>query len=231
MQIGGFLPTSLIDFPGCVAAVVFTRGCNFRCPYCHNPDLVMPTHAAQRKWTSAAVLERLGKRRGLLDGVVVTGGEPTLHRDLPAFLRRVKELGFRIKLDTNGSRPHVLEDLINEKLADYIAMDVKAPWRTYHTVAGADVDTESLAASIRLIRDSGISHEFRTTAVRPLHTRDDLLQIGEMLRGADRLVLQRFVSGRLLDPAFARVARPFSEEELQAIRVILLSRGIECVVR
>lgn len=181
MNLAGFVPLSLCDFPGRVAAVVFTQGCNFRCPFCHNGHLLSFDPDPATRLDENQVLGRLAERRGRLGGVVVSGGEPTLQRDLPLFLRRLKALGLAVKLDTNGSRPDVLRALLSEGLLDYIAMDIKAPWAKYAVLAGVTCDVDAIRASLELIASSEVPHQFRTTRVDPLLTapdyRDLLLQI------------------------------------------------------
>lgn len=168
LGIGGFLKFSLCDFPGRVAAVVFTQGCNFRCPYCHNGALLPMAVDAATLVPEAEVMAFLRARRGRLGGVVVSGGEPTLQPALPDFLRRVKALGYAVKLDTNGSRPDVLSALFTEGLVDRVAMDVKAPWNAYDRLSGVRTPTDALQRSVALIAASGLPHEFRTTAVGAL---------------------------------------------------------------
>jgi pyruvate formate lyase activating enzyme len=174
MKIGGYQPCSLCDFPGQVSAVVFTQGCNFRCPFCHNAGLLPFAAPAERLISANELLERLTRRRGQLDAVVITGGEPTLQHDLADFLQRLRQMGFRVKLDTNGSRPEVLRDLIAAGLLDYVAMDLKSPWHKYEELAGMPVEVGRLRASLRLIAESGIPHEFRTTLVPALLSENDL---------------------------------------------------------
>lgn len=172
MRIGGFVPVSLNDFPGRIAAVVFTQGCNWRCPWCHNPALVHPERFTA-PLDEGAVLARLAARRSRLDGVVVSGGEPTLQPDLAGFFARVKALGFATKLDTNGSRPQVVRALLEARLLDYVAMDLKAPWNHYEVAAGVAVHTASLQETIALLRAGGIDHELRTTRWPGLTPQDE----------------------------------------------------------
>jgi pyruvate formate lyase activating enzyme len=172
MQIGGYVPSSLSDFPGRIAAVVFTQGCNWRCPWCHNPALVYPERFTP-PLPETDVLARLAARRGQLDGVVVTGGEPTLQADLAGFLAQVKALGFATKLDTNGSRPEVVRALLAAGLVDCVAMDLKAPWSRYTAAVGMDVDTAVLEETIALLRSSGVEHQLRTTRWPGLTTEDE----------------------------------------------------------
>ena len=165
MIIGGFQPFTLSDFPGHVAAIVFTQGCNWRCSYCHNRSLLKRRRPQQELIPETHVFDVLHRRRNELDGLVITGGEPTIQEDLSRFIRNVRRLGLTIKLDTNGSRPDVIRHLLEEGLLDYIAMDIKAPFDQYESIARRPVDTDALQTSIDLIKNSGVPHEFRTPAV------------------------------------------------------------------
>lgn len=189
MIIGGFQRFSLIDFPGKTCAIIFTRGCNFRCPYCHNPELVLPEKFEQ-EIAIDFVLGFLKKRQGLLDGVTITGGEPTLHADLSELVAAIKEMGYAVKLDTNGSKPDVLKEMMGAGLIDYIAMDVKAPLDDYDKASGLPVSATALQESISIIMESGLAYEFRTTADRTFLNEDDLLKIAETIRGAKKYYLQ-----------------------------------------
>lgn len=189
LRIAGYVPCSLLDYPGRIAAVVFTQGCNWRCPWCHNLHLVEPARFGPVLETER-VMAHLATRRGKLDGVVVTGGEPTLHGGLEVFLACVHALGFLVKLDTNGSRPAVLRRLLEAGLLDYVAMDVKAPLERYDVFAGVPVDTAAIAESMRLIAVSGVEHEFRTTVVPHLHTEADLAGVRALVARAPRHTLQ-----------------------------------------
>lgn len=200
MRIGGFLKNSLIDYPGKIAAVVFTQGCNWRCPYCHNQELVEPACFGEGV-PMARVLNFLQKRRDVLDGVVVSGGEPTIHADLPDFLQKLKELGYAVKLDTNGSNAMMLRDVIHDGLVDFLAMDVKAPLNNYAAAAGKRIDPEEIRTSIWLVKNSGVEHEFRTTVVPGLHTVNELKAIGSLVHGAGRFALQAY------EPEHARSAQ------------------------
>ena len=189
MIVGGLQKLSMIDYPQKICAVIYTCGCNFRCPYCHNPELVWPEHYGPGIEIDS-VMEFLSKRRGLLDAVTITGGEPTQHKDLPDFIRKIRELGFLIKLDTNGSRPRVLDALLRAKLLDYVAMDVKAPLGKYSALSGIKVDTDSIEESIRMLLRGEVDYEFRTTVDRSFLDEDDLLEIGTLVWGAKKLYLQ-----------------------------------------
>ena len=200
MRIGGLQKLSLIDYPGQLSAGVFTQGCNFRCPFCHNRHLVLPEFYREQI-NVTDVLRFLAERREKLQAVVVSGGEPTLQKDLLPFLDEVKRLGYLVKLDTNGSLPVVLERIIQKRLVDFVAMDIKGPPERYHILAGVPVSFNDIQESIRLIIDSGIEHLFRTTVVKPYLTVDDLRQTANTVREGQRYILQEFVPVEtVLDP-------------------------------
>lgn len=209
MLVGGFQKLTLIDYPGKVATTVFTVGCNFRCPFCHNPELIdFPKDgiATYRK-NAEEFLDFLKKRKGLLDGVCVTGGEPTVQPDLLDFLAEIKKMGFLVKLDTNGNRPEIVREVIKRRLADFFAMDIKNRAGKYAGTAGADIDETNIKASIRLIRESGIPYEFRTTVVPGLHEESDFDGIAELIDGASAYYLQEFRDFRILSPALREQAK------------------------
>ena len=191
MKICGLNKTTLLDYPGCVAATVFAGGCNFRCPFCHNGDLVL--HSAKMKeYSEEEVLNFLNKRKNVLEGVCVTGGEPTLYSDLPEFIAKIKAMGYKVKLDTNGSNPKMLKRLVEGKLVDYVAMDIKAPISEYNKVCGVQVDTESVQQSVAYLKRGEVPYEFRTTVVKELHTKQDILEIGKWILGAENYYLQSY---------------------------------------
>ncbi len=200
MLIGGYQPCSLCDYPGHVAAVIFTQGCNFRCPFCHNGALLPAAAPAECLVPVEDILDRLRHRRGQLDAAVVSGGEPTLHADLPDLLARLKTLGFATKLDTNGSQPAMIRALLRDKLLDYLAMDVKAPWATYDAVTGVHAPTEAIRESMALLARSGVPHAFRTTWVPTLLSRDDLAAIRGAIPPGSPYHLQPFRAAAALDP-------------------------------
>jgi len=206
VDVAAFVPLSLSDHDGHVAAVVFVPGCNFRCPFCHNPDLVLPERAAGGPRVPVdEMLDELRDRRDFLDSVVVSGGEPTLQPGLREFLAAVRAMGLRVKLDTNGSRPDILRHLIEEKLVDYVAMDIKAPPARYSEFAGVPVDLIRIEGSIRLIRSTTPDYEFRTT-VAPGLAAQDLRAIADWISGTKRYILQPFrvpPEKGLLDPAWS----------------------------
>ena len=211
MNLGGMQKLSLSDYPGRLAAVLFTRGCNYRCPFCHNPQLVTGPCAELDPDNVLAFLER---RRGQLDGVVVSGGEPTLQADLPAWLERLRALGYAIKLDTNGSRPWVLESLLEAGLVDHVAIDLKAPAARYSELAGHPVDPAPVLQSIALLARSGVSHELRTTVVPSLLDESDLRTMARLVPPGTRWVLQPFVDRRTLDPDLPGRAEPLDATRL-----------------
>lgn len=214
MRICGLQKLSMVDYPGKIAATVFTGGCNLRCPFCHNAPLVTRVEEAPRL-TPEEVLDFLRSRRGLLDGVVLSGGEPLLQKDAAEFLAEVKKLGFPVKLDTNGCCPHALASVLEQGLADYVAMDIKnAPEKYAETVGIPGFDLATVEESIRLLRESGVEYEFRTTVVREFHTAEDIAAIGRWLRGAPRYFVQNFEdSGDIIRAGL----HGFSEEEMEVL--------------
>ena len=228
MLIGGLHKLSLIDYPGKLSAVIFTRGCNFRCPYCHNPELIESNGGDIIE--EDKILSFLDERKGKLDGVVVTGGEPTLQSEIVEFLERIKRLGFFVKLDTNGSYPERIKELIDRKLLDYIAMDIKAPLYKYSRTTLTSIDTERIVESIHLIMNSGIDYEFRTTVVRSLLSRDDFPKIGEMIKSAKLFVLQEFRPTKTLEPDFLKETS-YTKRELEEISISLKELVSKVIIR
>ena len=230
MIIGGLQKFSLIDYPGKISAILFTRGCNFRCPYCHNPELVDPQRYAE-PWQEEEYWAFLQSRTQKLDAVVVTGGEPTLQEDLEPFLEKIRKMGFLIKLDTNGSNPDVLKDLLSANLVDYIAMDIKAPLEKYSEVAKVPIDKTDIEESIELIKQSTVDHEFRTTIARNILSREDIVNIAKMLQGEKLYILQRCVPTKILDPLFLAQFEPYTHEELEQIANLTENYVLQCLVR
>jgi pyruvate formate lyase activating enzyme len=229
MKIGGLQKISLIDYPGKICAIIFTQGCNFRCPYCHNPELVDPQRYGP-VFSEGEVLAFLEKRRGRLEAVSVTGGEPTLQPDLEDFLQTVKKLGYLIKLDTNGSSPEVIGNLIRKRLVDFWAMDVKGPLGKYRQLAGLAVDPTDIQKSIALIVAAGTEHEFRTTVVRSLLDHDDLAAVARLVQGAKSYVLQGFVPVKTLSDDFLH-EDTYSPEEFSAFKEELEAEGLHVIIR
>lgn len=226
MTIGGIQKFSTVDYPGYTVASIFTIGCNMRCGYCHNPELVLPEQYAGAI-PEEEVFEFLETRRGLLDGVAISGGEPTMQGDLPQFIRRCKNMGFRVKLDTNGTNPAMLGELLAEKLVDFIAMDIKGPLDKYSAIAARPINLDAIRESIALIRT--IPHEFRTTIVRGQLTPQDFEVIGQLVHGADRYALQYFIPGTTVSPQFA-LRESFTEDEMAEAQMIMRRHVQECVV-
>lgn len=216
--IGGIQKTTLIDFPKKVAAIVFTQGCNFRCGYCHNAELIGCSRCSNI--SRQDFFEFLKSRQNKLDGVVITGGEPTIQSELYDFVKEIKSLDFAVKLDTNGTNPKILSTLIEDNLLDYIAMDIKAPIEKYSQVSGAKVDCENIKKSIDIIMKSGVDYEFRTTVLRSQLSFDDFDKIGQLINGAELYYLQKFVSSKIYNPKLACEAS-YSDEELMKLCKIL----------
>ena len=230
MVIGGLQKTSLIDFPAKVSCVCFVSGCNFRCPYCHNPDLVH--HPERAVLDESAFFSFLRERRGFLDGVVVSGGEPTLQNDLPAFVGRIKREGFSVKLDTNGSHPRMIQELTEKRLLDYVAMDIKTDPSLYPRFIKKELDPDVIRSSVKLIMASGIAYEFRTTCVRPFVVAETLEAIGRLIKGCSFYVLQPFRQTRVLDPDFFENRKAgYDEEEMIQLKSIAEQWVEKCIVR
>ena len=217
--IGGLQKTSLLDYPDKVSAIVFTQGCNFNCGYCHNPNLLK--NQSKNDITVDVIFDFLSKRKGKLDGVVITGGEPTLQKNLKIFIEKVKDFGFAVKLDTNGTNPEIVKELINEKLIDYIAMDIKSPLENYSKVVNRSVDTDKIKKSINIIMNSGIDYEFRTTVLPSLISIDDFDKIGKMIEGAKKYYLQKFVVQSEINDSSLSVEQNYSVEQFEQIIQVL----------
>ena len=232
MIFGGIQKTSLIDFPGKVSCVLFTPGCNFTCPYCHNPDLARNRMDSLLPVSEEVVIDFLKSRQGLLEGVVITGGEPTLHKSLGKFCEKVKKLGYPVKLDTNGSCPEDLNNLLTGALIDYVAMDIKTdPYHYAPDIRPVD-QAKSVMSCIDSILSSGLPHEFRTTCLTPFVDAHIVARIASLIEGADLYVLQPFKNGVVLDPGFIKekTARCSDKDllEFQAIAAPFVTR---CIVR
>lgn len=219
MKLSAIQRFTMLDYPDRVACIAFTPGCNMRCGFCHNPEFVLPDKIRELQADFIAeetFFNFLDKRKGLLEGVVVSGGEPTIWRDLPDFFRKIKERGFLAKLDTNGNHPAMLRKLLEEKLVDYVAMDVKTSLVEYPKLVGGTVKAEHIEESIALLKAAGIPYEFRTTLIKEVHTEEVLQDMAELLSGAERYYLQAFRPGHTLNPLFATY-HPFSPGEMEAL--------------
>lgn len=215
MKISGFQKLTLLDFPGRVAATIFTGGCNMRCPFCHNALLVTELDKTD-EINEEEILSYLDKRAGVLDGVCITGGEPLLQPDVADFIKKIKEIGLAVKLDTNGTRPEMLRTLLEEGLLDYVAMDIKSSKERYAEAVGIEgFDIAPIEESVALLKEGKIDYEFRTTVVRELHTTDDIRKIAQWISGAPRYFLQNFVdSGNIIRKNLSAHSR----ENLDAMR-------------
>jgi len=242
IEIGGLQKITLIDFPGRVAATVFLIGCNFRCPFCYSAELVLPEKIKlQPRISEKDFFDFLKKRKKLLEGMVICGGEPTIHNELPDFIKKIKKLSYLVKLDTNGSNPELLKELINNKLIDYVAMDIKAPMgakaqsskfktQSYDKAAGVKVDLNKIRKSIEIIKDSGIDYEFRTTVVPTVHTKEDIIQIAKEISPAKKFFLQNFRAEKTINPEFEKI-KPYSKDLLLAIKEEISKFFDVCQVR
>lgn len=199
MILGGFQKLTLIDYPGKIATTVFTVGCSFRCPFCHNPELVLKSHPVAQEDLEKEFFKFLKTRKGKLEGICITGGEPTIQPDIINFIKKIKTLGFLIKLDTNGTRPDVLKKLLDLKLLDFVAMDIKNQLKGYDKTVGVKSDKKRIKLSVDLIRNSRIPYEFRTTVVPGIHTEKDFKEIAAWLKGAERYFLQEYREEKILD--------------------------------
>ncbi len=229
MKIGGLQKFSMIDYPDKVACIVFTQGCNFRCPYCHNPELVKPEMFGE-SLDEEEFFDFLKERVGKLDAVSITGGEPTLQYDLIEFIKKIRDLGFLIKLDTNGTNPDMLKEIIDQKLVSYLAMDIKAPFSKYEEITKMPVNIEKIKQSVEMIKNSGIDYEFRTTLVKNLLSPEDIVQIGRDIAGAKQYFLQKFVSTKTVDEKVLN-EETYSEEELENLKEQLKPFVAKCLSR
>jgi len=221
MKIAGMQKNSFIDYRGKVSTIIFTPFCNFDCFYCHNAQLLKGEEQHCDYTSEEDFFSYLDKRKGLIDGIVVSGGEPTLHSDLEQFIRKIKEKGYYVKLDTNGYKPEVVENLINKNLLDYVAMDIKAPFSQYEDVIKTKIDIEKIKGSIKLLENSNVEHEFRTTVI-PTFTLEDIETMAKQVKGCKYYVLQQFHKptweDRLVD--LRNKLKPLSKEFFeQAIKI------------
>ncbi len=204
MLILGLQKTTLLDYPGLVASTIFTGGCNFRCPFCHNGDLVLHPDSFPH-FTEEAIFIHLTEKKKILDGVCITGGEPTLQADLPDFIKKIKDMGLKVKLDTNGTNPSMIASLIENNLIDYIAMDIKQCPLKYNTIACMPhFDIDIISESVKIIMSSGIDYEFRTTVMKECHSMEDMIEIGQWLKGAKAYYLQAYRdSDTVINPIYS----------------------------
>ena len=209
MQIGGFQKTSLLDYPDTISAIIWTVGCNFSCPFCYNPQLVKKT---TKRISEEEVLSFLKKRRGLIEGVSISGGEPLLQKDIADFIKKVKKFGYLVKIDTNGTFPDSLKELIKKKLVDYVAMDVKAPKKKYSQLTGVKTDIKNIEKSIDIIKKSAHDYEFKTTFVPDLLKKEDIVEIAKWLKDSEKYYLQQFKTGIPLISSSLEKMTPYPKE-------------------
>ncbi len=236
MIISGIQKFSTLDFPDHLSCIVFIPYCNFRCKYCHNSEFVIPSEIEKIK--SIFIPEEiffnfLKKRKGKIDGVVISGGEPTIQNDLKKFILKIKKLGFLIKLDTNGTNPDLIKDFLNNEIIDYIAMDVKAPLNKYKEIIGVDVDTELIRESINIIKSSNIKHEFRTTVEKSLLNIDDIIEIGKLVSGCMKYSMQKVkINENVLDKKYHFLGSYTDEWFLQVKKILIDEHYIDdCEIR
>ena len=214
MVIGGLQKLTLIDYPGKIAATVFTTGCNFRCPFCYSGELVLPEKIKnQPRISEDDFFDFLESRRGRLEGVVICGGEPCMNKDLPYFAKKIKDLGYAVKLDTNGSYPEMLSELISDNFVDYVAMDIKGPKENYQKYTDKAIDIKKIEKSVELLKKGGVDYEFRTTVVPGLHDKSDIVKIGHWLSGARLYYLQNFRPEKTIASNYLEV-KPYKEAEI-----------------
>ncbi len=233
MNIGGFQKNSLIDFPQTIACIVFTQGCNFFCPYCHNPDLVASPKKAGNLLDETEILKFLEKRVGFIEGVVITGGEPTLQKDLISFCTRIRNMGYKIKLDTNGTNPDIVQQLLDNTLVDFISMDLKTSLENYSLVVSKTFDTQNIINSAQLIMKNAPAYEFRTTCSRPFISKKIMANLGEIIHGARQYVLQKCSQNvKVLNPQFLKSDNTFfSDTEMLELEKIIGDHVSHVIVR
>lgn len=234
MNIGGFQKNSLIDFPDTIACIVFTRGCNFICPYCHNPDLIAgPDSGSGTLYNENKIFEFLEKRKNLIQGMVITGGEPTLQKDLFSFCQKVKGLGYKIKLDTNGTCPEAVDQLLQEELVDFISMDIKTSFENYHLVVPGKFDKKQIIQTVQLLMEKAPAYEFRTTCSKPFVSKKNIKDIGEIVKGASKYILQKCSRNvKVLDPQFVKTDNNFfSEKEMLELKNIIDQYVCSSIIR
>jgi pyruvate formate lyase activating enzyme len=227
MKILGIIKASFIDYPKKASTVLFIGGCNFRCPYCHNPELV---NEQGEELKQSDVLEFLQKRKKYIDGVVISGGEPTIHLELIQLIEEIKKLGYSIKLDTNGSNPEVLRKLINDRQIDYIAMDIKGPLSEYTKISNSEIKIKDIEESINLIKNSDIDYEFRTTLCKELLSKDQVIEIGKYLTGSKRYAMQAYsLKGKILDES--KKFTCYTKKEMEEFKELLIPYIEELIIR
>jgi len=231
MQIGGLQKITLIDYPGRIAATVFLIGCDFKCPWCYSSELVLPEKIKkQPRISQKEFFKFLKERKELLEGATICGGEPSINKDLPQFCKKIKKAGYLVKLDTNGSTPKMLKKLIDEKLIDYVAMDIKLPREKYQKILGRKIKIEDIEKSVKILKEGKVDYEFRTTVVPTILTKEDILKIAKWISGAKRYYLQNFRPEKTIDPKFEKI-KPYPQEYLLEIQKAISPFFEVCQVR
>jgi len=231
MQIGGLQKITLIDYPGRIAATVFLIGCDFKCPWCYSSELVLPEKIKkQPRISQKEFFKFLKERKELLEGATICGGEPSINKDLPQFCKKIKKAGYLVKLDTNGSNPKMLKKLIDEKLIDYVAMDIKLPREKYQKILGRKIKIEDIEKSVKILKEGKVDYEFRTTVVPTILTKEDILEIAKWIRGAKKYFLQNFKPEKTIDPKFEKI-KPYPQEYLLEIQKAISPFFEVCQVR
>jgi len=229
MLIGGLQPVTLLDYPHKIAAIIFTAGCNMRCPFCYNYQLVLPELIrADKLYDESQIINFLKNRKKYLEGLVISGGEPTLQPDLISFLKKIKKIGYQIKLDTNGLMPDVLASVIDDNLVDYLAMDIKGPADKYKFFSG--VEFGRIGESIKLIMNSGLPYEFRSTLIKKMHQPEDMEGMSELIVGAENYFLQNYLSQPVLAGDNFK-GRSFTTKELEEFKTIAQKKVKNCIIR
>ena len=231
MQIGGLQKITLIDYPGRIAATVFLIGCDFKCPWCYSSELVLPEKIKkQPRISQKEFFKFLKERKELLEGATICGGEPSINKDLPQFCKKIKKAGYLVKLDTNGSNPKMLKKMIDEKLIDYVAMDIKLPREKYQKILGRKIKIEDIEKSVKILKEGKVDYEFRTTVVPTILTKEDILKIAKWISGAKRYYLQNFRPEKTIDPKFEKI-KPYPQEYLLEIQKAISPFFEVCQVR
>ncbi len=231
MQIGGLQELTLIDYPGKLAATVFLSGCNFRCPWCYSSEIVLPEKIkVQPEFAEKEIFDFLKSRKNLIEGVVLCGGEPTISKDSVSLIKKIKKEGFFVKLDTNGTNPQMLKELIDKKRVGYVAMDLKAPKEKYSSVAGVKVDIQKIPDSIDILKEGKSDYEFRTTVIPGFHQKEDLLEMAKWISGAKKYYLQNFLPQKTLDKRFESI-KPYPAEFLLEVQKAISPFFEVCQVR
>ena len=231
MILGGLQKTTLIDFPGRLACTVFLAGCNFRCPFCYSAELVLPGKIKkQPKISEKDFFKFLKDKKGLLEGVTICGGEPCLNQGLPDFIKKIKKLEYLVKLDTNGSNPQMLKNLIDKKLIDYVAMDIKGPKERYSKFAGRKVDIKKIQKSVDILKAGKVDYELRSTIVPSLHIKEDVIEMAKWIRGVKKYYLQNFRPEKTINPKFEKI-KPYPQEYLLEIQKAISPFFEVCQIR